>query len=110
MPASMVDESLTARRQFRSGALGIQKGDPMHTTTQRLMLQGGMILAGALIVSSVGGWARRATADDQPAPVTAPALLGEMRSLSQTLEATRSEEHTSELQSPVHLVCRLLLE
>src|SRR5690348_17846887 len=26
------------------------------------------------------------------------------------LECLRSEEHTSELQSPVHLVCRLLLE
>src|SRR5690348_17647091 len=26
------------------------------------------------------------------------------------IERTRSEEHTSELQSPVHLVCRLLLE
>src|SRR5690348_14143124 len=26
------------------------------------------------------------------------------------LRAVRSEEHTSELQSPVHLVCRLLLE
>src|SRR5690348_17642248 len=26
------------------------------------------------------------------------------------LGAFRSEEHTSELQSPVHLVCRLLLE
>src|SRR5438876_9059201 len=25
-------------------------------------------------------------------------------------EGARSEEHTSELQSPVHLVCRLLLE
>src|SRR5690348_17935809 len=25
-------------------------------------------------------------------------------------QPTRSEEHTSELQSPVHLVCRLLLE
>src|SRR5438876_7214831 len=25
-------------------------------------------------------------------------------------ESERSEEHTSELQSPVHLVCRLLLE
>src|SRR4051794_41351925 len=25
-------------------------------------------------------------------------------------ETVRSEEHTSELQSPVHLVCRLLLE
>src|SRR5690348_17463027 len=27
-----------------------------------------------------------------------------------SLEVLRSEEHTSELQSPVHLVCRLLLE
>src|SRR5438876_6928347 len=27
-----------------------------------------------------------------------------------TPSSTRSEEHTSELQSPVHLVCRLLLE
>src|SRR5438876_2093460 len=27
-----------------------------------------------------------------------------------TLVGVRSEEHTSELQSPVHLVCRLLLE
>src|SRR5690348_1663407 len=26
------------------------------------------------------------------------------------MKETRSEEHTSELQSPVHLVCRLLLE
>src|SRR5690348_17446791 len=26
------------------------------------------------------------------------------------IASTRSEEHTSELQSPVHLVCRLLLE
>src|SRR5690348_18001806 len=29
---------------------------------------------------------------------------------STSLCPTRSEEHTSELQSPVHLVCRLLLE
>src|SRR5690348_8825858 len=28
----------------------------------------------------------------------------------QTVTGRRSEEHTSELQSPVHLVCRLLLE
>src|SRR5690348_9805598 len=31
-------------------------------------------------------------------------------SLVLNLNHTRSEEHTSELQSPVHLVCRLLLE
>src|SRR5438876_6868277 len=29
---------------------------------------------------------------------------------SEGSEPRRSEEHTSELQSPVHLVCRLLLE
>src|SRR5438876_4524854 len=38
-------------------------------------------------------------------------LLEELCRESLPLEAlTRSEEHTSELQSPVHLVCRLLLE
>src|SRR5690348_17898752 len=31
-------------------------------------------------------------------------------SLSPSEKSRRSEEHTSELQSPVHLVCRLLLE
>src|SRR2546429_1537235 len=30
--------------------------------------------------------------------------------ISQKLQACRSEEHTSELQSQLHLVCRLLLE
>src|SRR5256885_2627735 len=32
------------------------------------------------------------------------------RSASDVWEAIRSEEHTSELQSPCNLVCRLLLE
>src|SRR5690348_6562043 len=32
------------------------------------------------------------------------------RNLPVTQQHSRSEEHTSELQSPVHLVCRLLLE
>src|SRR5690348_17485458 len=36
---------------------------------------------------------------------------GIQRLVRETLRALlRSEEHTSELQSPVHLVCRLLLE
>src|SRR5690348_16271336 len=30
--------------------------------------------------------------------------------VTREVEVERSEEHTSELQSPVHLVCRLLLE
>src|SRR5438876_3043928 len=32
------------------------------------------------------------------------------KTAAQASRANRSEEHTSELQSPVHLVCRLLLE
>src|SRR5690348_18103775 len=47
-----------------------------------------------------------------------PFLANEVQWLQQAVEARllvlgvclRSEEHTSELQSPVHLVCRLLLE
>src|SRR5438270_10602163 len=69
----------------------------MHTKTQKLMLQGSLILLGALMVSSIGGWARRATADDQPA-AAAPAALGDMRSLEQSLEATRGELAVARLQ------------
>src|SRR5690348_17423262 len=37
--------------------------------------------------------------------------IGKSRLLAAGLaDAGRSEEHTSELQSPVHIVCRLLLE
>src|SRR5690348_18212533 len=35
---------------------------------------------------------------------------GAMLNLGRVTPVRRSEEHTSELQSPVHLVCRLLLE
>src|SRR5687768_18197739 len=37
-------------------------------------------------------------------------LAGRCCSISMTGVKTRSEEHTSELQSRLHLVCRLLLE
>src|SRR5207244_11444893 len=46
----------------------------------------------------------------------APVALGQSRALPDVAEqdlfaqVDRSEEHTSELQSPDHLVCRLLLE
>lgn len=70
----------------------------MNTKTQKLVLQGGLILVAALVVSSIGGWARRATANDQPTPVTAPALLGELRALEQALEATRGELAVARLQ------------
>ena len=68
----------------------------MPTKTRKLMLRGTVLLLGALVVSSIGGWARRATADDHPAPATA--LPGELRSLAQMLEATRGELAVARLQ------------
>src|SRR5258708_15507760 len=70
----------------------------MHTKTQKLVLQGGLILLGALIVSSIGGWARGASCAEQPARVTGPAMLGELHSLTQQLEATRGELAVARLQ------------
>src|SRR4051794_41355892 len=51
----------------------------------------------------------RSTAARQgPASGVSPG--GRARSAARPAAHLRSEEHTSELQSPVHLVCRLLLE
>src|SRR5258708_26752402 len=41
---------------------------------------------------------------------TTPRPVTGSEQLRSNLERPRSEEHTSELQSPDHLVCRLLLE
>src|SRR2546422_6123180 len=43
-------------------------------------------------------------------PVDVRILSATNRNLSEMVEENRSEEHTSELQSRLHLVCRLLLE
>src|SRR5690348_17918948 len=46
-------------------------------------------------------------------PITVITTISAIRSrspMSGVSTTLRSEEHTSELQSPVHLVCRLLLE
>src|SRR5256885_12151992 len=41
---------------------------------------------------------------------TVSLVHAELRGCANGLELVRSEEHTSELQSPCNLVCRLLLE
>src|SRR5690348_17565315 len=53
------------------------------------------------------------TATFMPRPPSPWAIASPMPVVAPVTRATlpfRSEEHTSELQSPVHLVCRLLLE
>src|SRR2546426_4164085 len=55
-------------------------------------------------------------ADDVAAPAERPGLVREVEERLELWQsrglavADRSEEHTSELQSPCNLVCRLLLE
>src|SRR5690348_18023392 len=46
----------------------------------------------------------------RPTAFTPVGIVIVCMSADRTMIASRSEEHTSELQSPVHLVCRLLLE
>src|SRR5207248_8786848 len=62
-------------------------------------------------------WNKRPTCSgDIPMPVSAPVIVISARPRSVTRRdhddrrRYRSEEHTSELQSPYDLVCRLLLE
>src|SRR5258708_23968007 len=59
----------------------------------------GLRAAGPALMSNVSYFERRMVSWD---PVNMRMLTGS--------QETRSEEHTSELQSPDHLVCRLLLE
>src|SRR5438876_7160327 len=54
---------------------------------------------------------RAAPGDTVPAVVPLDtAMIDTIPSDTTAFVVERSEEHTSELQSPVHLVCRLLLE
>src|SRR5258708_18286101 len=67
-------------------------------------------LFGILVNRCRTAYARRARRErvvlhDEPA-----SLVAAVSSTAERLEWERSEEHTSELQSPDHLVCRLLLE
>src|SRR5258708_15164216 len=61
-----------------------------------------------LIFSGIMGFLLFAELPDRYTLVGAAIIVGS--TLYITYRETRSEEHTSELQSPDHLVCRLLLE
>src|SRR6266487_6272385 len=63
-------------------------------SSKRSVTEGNYVVTG----SSLSSWARNGAAGG---PGTTPGAAPRV---------VRSEEHTSELQSPVHLVCRLLLE
>src|SRR5256885_13204941 len=57
-------------------------------------------------------WTKSSARSTRPGACTSSACCAGWRtaSLRSSSSRTRSEEHTSELQSPCNLVCRLLLE
>src|SRR5690348_17579756 len=79
-----------------------------------------LIAGSALLTAATGGvvaaMTSSATAATTPGlsescePLKAVAATTSAMGASVSGQGVRSEEHTSELQSPVHLVCRLLLE
>src|SRR2546422_5414410 len=87
-----------ARTSYRA------KPDPGRAATQRLRTEAGFQCHGS------GPAKRRRGVDWGYRSVSNPERSGISKSGSGTSEWRRSEEHTSELQSRLHLVCRLLLE
>src|SRR5690348_17444319 len=75
-----------------------------------------MATAAAAMATASGSRARRRGASKARkaagGAASRPKTFGSLMACVASAPATvpRSEEHTSELQSPVHLVCRLLLE
>lgn len=65
--------------------------------SRTLRLRGGLIVLGAVIVSSIAGWAHRAAADEQ-VPKSASAALDEYQTLSRQLQAARGELAVARLQ------------
>src|SRR5438876_7773259 len=86
-----------------------------------MQLEIGISTSRYLPASGTAGLARSRVRGNKRVPWPPPIMmestllaLADMRALSNIAKSfladARSEEHTSELQSPVHLVCRLLLE
>ena len=57
-----------------------------------------MIFVVGLIVSGIGGWVRRATADEPAPRTTHPVSLGDVQTLTQQLESARGELAVARLQ------------
>src|SRR3989442_3417640 len=92
-----------AIRANRGDSLGITPGNTIDGGPTNMIVNGSRVLG-----RSRG---RPATANN-PDALVAPGKVGEFEWYIRpdTQEGGRSEEHTSELQSRPHLVCRLLLE
>src|SRR5258708_18489430 len=63
-----------------------------------------------VLISNIAGRRPQNSKDQAKHSALPPTTLAQNNEHYASLDPWRSEEHTSELQSPDHLVCRLLLE
>src|SRR5690625_5409268 len=94
---------------------GIRDGHVTGVQTCALPISPALLVAGVLALVAVVTWPLREAVyvTVAPAVATSPvaaAVAGTLAQRGPLLLVARSEEHTSELQSRGHLVCRLLLE
>src|SRR5690606_32686036 len=75
-------------------------GEPFDASSLPVSLRADAVAVGELILSQEG----------RPLPYTVTGFSAALAAGPQRRRETRSEEHTSELQSRENLVCRLLLE
>src|SRR4051794_41236259 len=84
---------------FRSARVATGRAVPAGATTTLAAAPPPVVVTAAPAVATAA-----------PAAAIAVPVVAIVASAAAIAAAARSEEHTSELQSPVHLVCRLLLE
>src|SRR2546422_7725937 len=92
------------REQLQEGLGAVAAAIPAKTTLP--------VLANVLVEATKQGGGLRLSGTDLDIAVstTAPADVDADGAVTLPAKKLRSEEHTSELQSRLHLVCRLLLE
>src|ERR1039457_7617312 len=105
-------------KSMEGGQPGVSRRDAVFADTLQ-MFQEGANRVGAQVCQRQGGAdflmlaAHELQKELQSIPVSQHGMAAEAALSKQVLleePANRSEEHTSELQSPCNLVCRLLLE
>src|SRR3989449_5320017 len=85
----------------------------MKETIMKIVVIGGTGLIGSKLVNKLREHGHEAVAAAPNTGVntfTGEGLAEVLKGASVVVDVSRSEEHTSELQSRLHLVCRLLLE
>src|SRR5438876_10623301 len=97
--------ALLAQHEFAAGEIapGLREQDRQLQWKHMLAVE--ILMQAVIVTGAVLQQKRR-----RLALACGVATLDERRVLLRKARPHRSEEHTSELQSPVHLVCRLLLE